>query len=145
MLRAAASLALALTTAACRGESPEGAATGDLPLLPGYWEIASDADPARPLRSLSCLEDAQHLSLEALVSQVGAQTCGQERADDLRKSRPECLKNAVKLTRDATLRRSRTSFVLDVRTQLWTVPGTPQERRVTARGRWVGACPVAAS
>ena len=64
-----------------------------------------------------------------------ALACGRDPRDGLRSPRPECLKDVVKLTSDATLHRSKTRFVLIVRTQLRTARGTHLEGRVAARGR----------
>lgn len=143
MSRAAASILLALAAAACSGRPPGGVASADMPLEPGYWEIASVGGATRPVSVLACLDDAEQLGLRALVGRIGDLRCGRDAWDGLRRPRPECLKDVVKLTSDATLHRSKTRFVLIVRTQLLTARGTQLQGRIAARGRRVGTCPVA--
>lgn len=137
-------LLAALATAACSGRPPDVGVADERPLRPGYWEIASAADPSEPVRNFACLEDAEQLSLPALATRIRDQACRQGREGDLRARLPACLKDAVRLTSDATLQGARTRFVLELRTQLQAVRGWPQEGRILARGRWIGACPVAA-
>lgn len=145
MRRAATPLLLALAAAACGGRPPPGAASSDLPLSPGYWEIASAVGLARPVKVLACLDSAEQLSLPALASRIGALACRRGAEDDLRGPRPACVKDVAKLTSDATLHRSKTRFVLDVRSQFRTVRGMPEEVRITAHGRRIGDCPVASA